>query len=300
MTNEKIGFIVDSSLGVLDDNINRDLVKQVYFNVLDSENNEYLDDNKCLPTETIINKLKNKVIFKTSAVSPGMVITAIEELLENVDKVILFTVSSGLSSLYNNVKFLEEEYKDKFFVVDTNEIGYGIKYMFNKAYEMAMDGKSAKDIIEFSRNYYRNNFTSFTCESWEPLSNSGRAPKLLSKFMNTIQSRPVIYFYKKNRLGGIAIGKNEKCYQKAIDKMFELFSKIFPNTNKDDIEHIVFYDNEVEVKKSQYIVENISKKFGVAKEKIVSSFAPNLVLIYTGVGSFGVHIRCKKEATNRE
>lgn len=300
MNKEKIAFIVDSSIGIFGQEIKFDNVRQVFFNIQDSKNNEYLDNNIDLNIESIISKFKDDETFKTSAVSPGHVMAAAEELFEKYEKIILITLSSGLSSFHDNIKFLEEEYKDKFFVVDSKELGAAYKDTFFKAKQMADDGKTVKEIIEFCENQYKNNFTAFTCESWEPLSKSGRAPKLLAKTLSTLHTRPVLNFYIKNRLAGIVLGKGEKGFMKSVEKMIENFKKTFSQNSTNDIDYVVFYNNKLENSKAEIVRKKIVELLNVTKEKIIETFTPSLVFVYTGIGSFGIHIKSKKEAVNRE
>lgn len=300
MNKKRIGFIVDSAMGLFAEEIGYDNVRQVFFNITDSDNNQYLDNNESLKINDIIKKFESGKVFQTSAVSPGSVMATVEDMLDEYETVILLATSSGLSSFYDNVKFLEEEYKGKFFVVDTKEIGVALKDILDKAQEMEKNNESVESIIKFCSEAHKKNFTSFTCESWEHLSKSGRAPKLLSKVLSTIHTRPIINFYIKNRLGGIALGKGDKGFMKSFEKMIEFFKKTFNHVNANDIENIYLYNNIVKENRIEMVKNKISETFNIAKEKIKDNFAPNIVFVYTGIGSFGIYIKCKKEATDRE
>ena len=290
MGKRKIAFIVDSSIGIFGEELEKKNIKQVFFGITDSKGNIYQDDNTILNTETILKKFDEGEIFKTSAVSPGPVMELTDELLKDNDDVVLFTVSSGLSSFYQNVKFLEEEYKGKFHVVDTKEVGYAIQQMIIKARKMLDDGVSLEEVLNFCNSYYLNDFTYFTCSSWTPLVKSGRAPAALSKVFNFLKTRPVISFYIKNKLGGIA-----RSFESSLEKMISSFKKIFNNPSANDIEHFVFYNNRIEENKAQYIRDKIFSEFKLPKEKFIESYVPNLVLVYTANGSFGIHARCLKK-----
>lgn len=301
MKKEKIAFIVDSSIGLYGSDIESENTKQVYFNVTNSKHENFLDDNSKLNLNYIFDSLSEGISFKTSAVSPGSVMVAIEELLEKkYEKIILLTISSGLSSFYDNIKFLEEEFKEQFYVVDTKEVGYAIKIILDNAKQMVENGCSITEILDYCSNFYKNDFTSFTCENWDSLANGGRAPKLLSKVLSTMHTRPVINFYIKNKLGGIVLGKGEKGFHKAFEKMIENFKKSFANTTKSSIDYIVFYNNNIKESRATYIKDKLCEIFEITKNKIIETFTPNLVLIYTGNESFGIHIRNKEEANHRE
>lgn len=295
MQKNKIGFIVDSAIGLYGKEIESKNVKLVTFNITDKNNVEYDDDNTKLNSEKILEEFNNGNSFKTSAVSPGKVMVAIEELLEDHDKVILFTASSGLSSFHDNILYLQDEYKDKLYVIDTKEVGYAIQKMFESVKEKINNGAEVEDILEYCKEYYKYNYTSFTCENWSSLVNSGRVPKSLSKVLNALKTRPVINFDVKNKLGGIV-----KSFEGAVEKILNQFKKVFGNDVFENTEYVVFYNNQIEESKAEYIRDKIAKTFKLSKDKIIEKFTPNIVLVYTANGSFGIHIRCKEKSKNRE
>ncbi|MDE5949655.1 MAG: DegV family protein [Malacoplasma sp.] len=291
----KVGYIVDSSIGLYNEEITSDDTRQVFFNITDKNNVEYNDDNKTLTNEKILEEFDSGNSFKTSAVSPGKVIVEVEDLLENYDKIIIFTVSSGLSSYHNNIKYLEEEYKDKVYVVDTKEVGFAIKKLVESAKEKINNGEDFFEVLSYCRDYYKYNFTSFTCENWSPLVNSGRVPKSLSKILNALKTRPVINFDIKNKLGGIV-----KSFESSVEKIITQFKKIFGNEIFLNPDYVVFYNNRVDQQKAEYIRSKILKTFKISKDKLIEMFVPNLVLVYTANGSFGLHVKSKIKSKNRD
>lgn len=295
MQKNKIGFIVDSAIGLYGKEIESDNVRQVTFNITDKNNVEYNDDNTVLNAERILEEFDKGNSFKTSAVSPGKVMVAVEELLEKNDKVIIFTASSGLSSFHDNILYFEEEYKDKVYVVDTKEIGYAIEVLFKSVKEKLENGEDFFEVLDYCKEFYKYNYTSFTCENWSSLVNSGRVPKSLSKFLNALKTRPVINFDVKNKLGGIV-----KSFESSVEKILNQFKKVFGNDVFSNVEYVVFYNNKIDETRASYIRNKINTVFSIPKEKIIEKFVPNLVLVYTANGSFGLHIRCKNKSKNRD
>lgn len=289
MSGKKVAFIVDSSIGIFDKDLTDKNIRQVFFGITDSKGKVYQDDNSELTNEVIMQRIEDGEIFKTSAVSPGPVMMITEELMETNDHVILFTVSSGISSFHDNIKFLEEEYKNRFHVVDTKEVGYAIQQMILKARKMLDDNEPIEKVLDFCKTYYLNDFTFFTCSSWTPLVKGGRAPAALSKIFNALKTRPVINFYIKNSLAGIS-----RSFESSFERMIKTFKKLFNNPTANDIEYFVFYNNGIEEDKAQYIRDKVKSLFGLPTQKFIETIVPNLVLIYTAKGSFGIHVRCLK------
>lgn len=288
---EKVAFIVDSSFLVGDEYLEKNHMYRVHFNITDSNGNDYIDDNKEITTEFIIKTLTEGHFFKTNAVSPGSVISLLEKLFTTYDKVICFTVSSGLSSYYNNILFLlnEPEFKNKLFIIDTKEVSYSEFDLISNSRKMIDNGESIESVINYAKNYHLKSYSMFTCETWAALSKSGRVPKLLSTIFDKVGTRPLILFYEKNRLGGVS-----RSFEGAVSKMIGEFKKIFNYSSPKEIEHIAFYNNFVEASKAEYIKDQISKEFSIPKDMIIETMSPNIVIVYTAKGSFGINVKSTK------
>lgn len=286
----RYGYIVDSSLG-MDENdlLNKDIYR-VNFDISDSLGNHYEDNNKELTPEIIMEKLSNGIMFKSNAVTPGKVMLVMEEIVDKYEKIILFTISSGLSSFYDNVQFLKEEYKDKLFILDTKEIGIGIQdIVLDTKRMLEEENKNLEDVLEIVSNYYKKNYTVFTCKSWEPLRKGGRAPSVLAKAFDFFKTKPLIRFEVRNKLGGVATS-----FKKQISKMIEMFFSTFKKVELSSIKKVVFYNNKMDEEDAKYAREEILKKFNLKKEELIETMVPNLVLIYTANQSFGLHVQLKK------
>lgn len=290
MGNIKYGYIVDSAISMTDEEIKEFGFYKVCFNITDSLNNEYEDDNKQLTTKDIMSKLKDGIIFKSNAVSPGKVMVCLEEMIEKYDKIILFTISSGLSSFYQNVQYLIDDYKDKFYIVDTGEIGYGIRNIVLESKKMLEENNlPIEQVLDYARTQHKFHYTMFTCRSWEPLRKSGRAPAILAKTFDFFKTKPLIKFELKNKFAGIAAN-----FKKQVEKMISTFFSMFKNISLSKIKTIVFYNNDVDDTEAEYIREEIVKKFKIQKNKIIETYVPNLVLIYTSNQSFGIHVQIEE------
>lgn len=283
----KYGYIVDSSITMSDEELKKLDIHKVCFGISDSKGNDYEDDNISLTKQDIINKQKEDIIFKSNAVSPGKVMVLLEDIADQYDKIILFTISEGLSSFYQNVQYLIDDYKDKLYIVDTGEIGYGIRNIVLESKRLLEEeNKPLEEVLEFARKQNQLNYTMFTCKSWEPLIKCGRAPAMIAKTFDFFKTKPLIRFELKNKLGGIAT-----TFKKQVAKMIDTFFNVFKNIKPEKIKTIVFYNNEVDSESANYIRNEIAKKFNVDQSQIIEDYVPNLVLIYTAYQSFGLHVQ---------
>lgn len=289
MANNKYAYIVDSSICFTEKLAENKNVYKVCFDITDSLGNSYEDDSKNISPEKIMNDIENGIIFKSNAVSPGKVMILLEDLIEQYDKIILFTISSGLSSFNQNIQYLIDEYKSKFYVVDTGEIGLGITSIVLNTIDLLENKNENLDkVLEMASHQHEKHYTMFTCKNWEPLRKSGRAPSLIAKTFDLIKVKPLIKFDLKNKLDGITV-----TFKKQVSKMIDGFFNHFKNISIDRISKIVFYNNELKTKDADYVREEIVKAFNVEKKDIIETYVPNLVLIYTSKESFGIHIQIK-------
>lgn len=289
MTKEKIGIIVDSSIGIFDPKVLGENVRQVFFHISDCDGNQYLDDNQSLTREQIFAYLKKKKSFQTAGASVGSVIQMLEVMLPLYDKVIILTVSSGLSGFYKNIAYLEQKsaYANRVFIIDTREIGYPILVLVQKVQRMFASGEKFSDILAYCKNFHTHNFSAFSCKNWTNLKKGGRIHSAVYKVLNMVKACPLILFHYQNLLGAITYG-----FKNVVEKFFSCYKKSFPNCTSSDYSHVVFYNNNMPKQKADYFRNKISMILQVSKQKIIETFAPNCVLVHTDMQSFGLYVHC--------
>lgn len=290
MSMKKYAFIVDSSVAYVDEIANNPDIYKVCFDITDSENKTYEDNEKDITANEIIEKFSRGILFKTNAVSPGKVMVLLEDLINQYENIFVFTISSGLSSYYDNVKYFEEEpeFKGKVHIIDTSEIGYGITQIVLESKRMLDDNVSIEQVIDYAKNAYKKNFTMLSCESWTPLAKSGRAPSAIAKLLNIAKTKPIIQFYVKNKLGGVA-----KSFESTIKKIIATFDKAFNSPRGPKIASVVFYNNNIDNDHAEFARKTLSNSLEFPINNIIENTSPNLVLVYTANKSFGIHIRVK-------
>ena len=134
----------------------------------------------------------------------------------------------------------------------------------------------------------KKNFTMLSCESWTPLAKSGRAPSAVAKLLNIAKTKPIIHFYVKNKLGGVA-----KSFESTIKKIIAAFDKAFNSPRGSKIASVVFYNNNIDNDHAEFARKTLSNSLEFPINNIIENTSPNLVLVYTANKSFGIHIRVK-------
>lgn len=131
--NKKVKIIIDSSSTIDKDFIKENNIAVVPLSLSDKNNKVYADDGIQMNPQILFNEINNGNTFKTSCSSPGQVMLTIEDALEENDLVFFIPISYGLSSQYNQIKMLEEEYKDKLYVIKSSNAAFANEYVCKKA-----------------------------------------------------------------------------------------------------------------------------------------------------------------------
>ena len=111
---------------------------------------EYLDGVDITPDELFSWSDENKKTPSTAAPSPENVLEAYEEELKNADELVVFTISSGMSSSYTNCCLAAGRCSapEKVTVIDSANLSTGIGLLVIQAAVMAREGAGADAIRE--------------------------------------------------------------------------------------------------------------------------------------------------------
>lgn len=168
---------------------------------------------------------------KTSAVN---IPTAEEFFKKYVDEgyaVIHFTISSEMSSTYQNCSIAAAEFDDVY-VVDTKNLSTGGGLLVVAAAEMAAQGMEAAEIAEKVRELTPNVDASFAIDSLEYLHKGGRCSAVAAFGANLLKLKPCITV--KNGKMGV----DKKYRGKYIDVVKEYAAERLVNIDNIDLDRI--------------------------------------------------------------
>lgn len=139
---------------------------------------------------------------KTTATNVGEFISYFEELTKDGSSVVHFSLSSEMSSTYNNACIAAADFENVY-IVDTKNLSTGGGLLVLAACDMREDGLSAKEIAEKSTSLVANVESSFVIDSLEYLYKGGRCSALSMLGANLLKLKPCIEV--KN--GSMGVGK---------------------------------------------------------------------------------------------
>ena len=177
----------------------------------------YTDGVDIDPDMIYDNYAKTGELPKTSAANIPQFEDVFKEYTDNGYSVIVFTISSDMSSTFSNARLAAEDYQNVH-VVDTRNLSTGGGLLVITAAEMAEAGKSAEEIANKCRELASCVDASFVIDSLEFLYKGGRCSAVAAAGATVLGLKPCIGV-KDGKMG---VGKK---YRGKFDKVLPLYVK---------------------------------------------------------------------------
>lgn len=185
----KIAISAESTIDMPQELLNEFDIHTVPFTILLGDKTGL--DGKITSSEIIEYVKENKVLPKTSAVNEHQYNEHFSKLLSNYDAVIHFSLSSGLSSAYENAVASAKNFKN-IYVVDTLSLSTGIALLAIYARKLARKNVAPERIFELCNIRKKDLQVSFVLKRLDFLYKGGRCSSLQLLGANLLQLRPEI------------------------------------------------------------------------------------------------------------
>jgi len=221
---------------------------------------------------------KNKVLPKTSAVSPEQFREHFESLLKDYDAVIHVSISSFMSSAYNNA-VMASEGLENVYVLDSKNLSTGIALLCIRGRELATSGNNPKDIYEKLQQLVDKVRSSFVIEKLNYLHKGGRCSALTLLGANVLKIKPQIVV-KDGKMGVNKkyIGGLNKVIEKYINDLMEEYT----NPKLD----YVFITHSSDMPECQNVIREKLQEKGF--KNIYDTYAGGTVSSHCGPNTIGV------------
>lgn len=153
-------------------------------------------ENKNLTREEFFEKLESGCDFSTSQPSMAEVMDFFDEALEEYKEVVYIPISSGLSGACQTATAIamEEEYKERVFVVDNGRVATPLHRSVLDAIELANEGYSAAEIKKMLEAAKKNMTIYVGVQTLENLKRGGRISKTAAMMGTVLNIKPVLKF----------------------------------------------------------------------------------------------------------
>ena len=226
---------------------------------------------------------ENKTTPKTAAITTERLEAAVKPALEAGDDVILFTISSSMSSTYNLASiYSEDNGKGHMYVIDSANLSTGIGLLVIKAAEMAAEGKAAVEIVKEIEALIPQVRASFVIDTLTYLSRGGRCSSVTALLAGTLKLHPEIVVKDG------AMGVNKK-YRGSLGNAVMKYATDLEEALLDADHDRVFITHTVR-DSERAIVDAVRKyleSLGVFKE-ILETKAGGVISSHCGPGTLGI------------
>lgn len=185
----KIAISAESTIDITEEIKKANDIKIVPFQIFLGDENKL--DGEITSKEIIEFVNKNKTLPKTGAVNSIQFEEHFKNIKKEYDAIIHFSLSSELSSAYNNAKSVADT-MENVYVIDTRSLSTGIALLALYAVELKKQGLEAKDIYEKCLKRVPFVQTSFELMRLDYLYKGGRCSSLAYFGANLLKIRPQI------------------------------------------------------------------------------------------------------------
>lgn len=177
-----------------------------------------------LPVSEIIDYVnKTKILPKTSAVNRDQFETHFNELLKSYDAIVHFSLSSGISSAYENAKAVAQN-MENVYVVDTKSLSSGIGLLAIYASKLIKKGLSAKEIAEKCEKRVPSVQASFVLARLDYLYKGGRCSALQLFGSNLLKLRiQIVLKDGQMKPAGKYRGNMDVCIRNYVNDTLKLY-----------------------------------------------------------------------------
>lgn len=156
------------------------------------DNETYEDGVTLTPDNFYMKLIESSTLPKTSQVSPYAFNEAYEKALEHSDQVIVITLSSKLSGTYQSACIAAEDYQDKVYVIDSENVTVGEQLLINYAFSLIQQGLDAKAITQQLNTIKKRIHLVALLDTLEYLKKGGRISGSAAFLGNILSIKPVI------------------------------------------------------------------------------------------------------------
>ncbi len=243
---------------------------------------EYKDGIDITPEDIYRWSGETNLTPKTAAPSVEDVERILKPYVDNGDDIIVFTISSEMSTTMNVISMVAEDmgYAEHIYVVDSMNLSTGVGLLVVEAAQMALDGKSAKEIVSVMEALRPNVRASFVVDTLKFLHRGGRCSATSALVGGVFKIKPRIYVED----GKMDAGKK---YRGSIDKVIMQYVKDMQPALLNARQERVFITHSGCNEETVHGVEEYLKGLQHFKEIFITR-AGGVISSHCGPGTLGV------------
>ncbi len=280
---DKIAIITDSGTDVPKKYV--DKYNMYVVPLIVNYNNKSYRDGVDIDINEICDRLKEEIPTTSLPSIDDIRDTFDKVIADGYDKVVVVTISSGLSGTYNAMRIASQYYEDRLetFLIDTKNIDIGAGFTAIRVGELIESGCSFDEIKSKISDVISNTKVYFCVKTLEYLRKGGRIGLVASVVGTALDLKPVMscneegVYYVVSKARG-----RKKSLKKALDEAVE-YAKKYDEYNI----AVVNVQSKEEAKK---IENSIKEVFPKVNKIFIGAISPALA-VHTGPGLIGIGVQ---------
>ena len=276
-----VSIVADSTCDLSQELLDKYKVKMIPLHILLGEK-EYEDGVDLRPEEIYAWADDHKTTPKTSAPSVETVMQTFRPLLDKGDDIVCFSISESMSTTANVMRLAARqlEAEDRIIVVDSANLSTGIGLLVLEAARMALQGKTAEEIVAETERLKPKVRASFVVDTLTYLHRGGRCNGLEAMAGSMLKLHPKIV---------VSEGKmsSSKKYRGKIDKVILAYAKDMEEQLLQARKERVFITHSGCPEKTVLMVEQYLQSLSRFDEILITR-AGGVISSHCGPGTLGV------------
>ncbi|WP_138496298.1 DegV family protein [Paenibacillus pinistramenti] len=264
--------------------LSADLIKQYEIGIVPLyvtfEPDTYRDGIDLTPATLYAKVAETGKLPLTSAPSPNDFIKAFTPFVEKGDQIIYISLSSELSSTYQNALLAAEEFESGIVnVFDSLNLTTGIGIQVLKAARAAQAGQSVEQILKMLAEIRPKVDTEFVIDSLDYLHKGGRCSGMQNIMASLLKIRPVIKVIDGKMTPAYKVrGSREKAFEQMVSNAL---------ANKDNMDHGTIFITETMAKEDALKLRDTIKE-KVNPDEILLTEAGCVISSHCGPKTIGI------------
>ncbi|HCW52712.1 MAG TPA: fatty acid-binding protein DegV [Clostridium sp.] len=249
----------------------------LYYNI---DGIEYVPGICDMPVKEFYENMQNGKMPTTSAANPKYVMEQMRKAVSDGYDVLHISLSSGLSSSYNNtaicaMDIMDEYEESNIKVIDSLCATVGQGLLVYKAVEMKKEGKTIDEIAEWLNENKKYIVHQFIVDDLFHLVRGGRVTKSAAFVGTVLKVQPILFLNDEGKIEPMGKIRGRK---KALNTLADNIEEKTKNFPLDE----VFISHADCIEEAEYVAERIKNKYGV-KNIVINDICPT-VGAHTGKG----------------
>ncbi|KEZ23280.1 DegV family protein [Ureaplasma diversum] len=283
----KTAILIDTGANVLENK--HENVYWIPISLLITKDNKEIDceDVKDVSQQQLHDLMINKTPIKTSLPPPGKVISYIENLFESYDRVIVLTLSSGISSYFKSLDLIKNEFKDKNLVcIDSRSVSMGILWIVDQLNELLKTNPMISDseLESFVAELTKRIVGGVIVSDLNQLIAGGRIKRFKAAIAKMLKLKLIIRWN-----GELEFMDKTSSLNTAIDKLLDIINDANQYKTK-GIERITILTDFTEETQINELRSTIEQK---TNSKVAISYLPGCIYAHVGPKNFAILIEAK-------